>query len=58
MKLNEHRNSLPIGYKLNEFIIDEILGQGGFGITYLANDTVLGRQVAIKGILTDGNGCP
>jgi formylglycine-generating enzyme required for sulfatase activity len=41
-------SSLPNGYKLSEYKIDDVLGQGGFGITYLATDTMLNRQVAIK----------
>jgi serine/threonine protein kinase len=41
-------NNLPNGYMLSEYRIDGVLGQGGFGITYLATDTMLNRQVAIK----------
>ena len=48
MKAKSHRNSLPAGYELNWYRIDEILGQGGFGITYLAFDTNLDEHVAIK----------
>lgn len=44
----EHRNSLQPGYLLHWYHIERILGQGGFGITYLAMDTNLNRQVAIK----------
>jgi serine/threonine protein kinase len=40
--------SLPTGTRLEEFIIERVLGSGGFGITYLARDTALGRQVVIK----------
>src|SRR5688500_18017393 len=40
--------ALPVGYKLGEYAINTVLGQGGFGVTYLANDTRLGAQVAIK----------
>jgi serine/threonine protein kinase len=44
----EHRNSLQPEYSLHEFTILDILGQGGFGITYLARDNNLNRLVAIK----------
>ena len=40
--------ALPIGAILAGHRIDRILGQGGFGITYLATDAKLMRQVAIK----------
>jgi len=48
---NEHRNSLPQGYQLDEYVIDRILGAGGFGITYLAHERTLDRNVAIKEFL-------
>ena len=40
--------SLPPGTRLQEFVIERVLGSGGFGITYLARDGRLGRQVVIK----------
>lgn len=43
-----HRNALEPGYKLHWYEIQSVLGQGGFGITYLALDTNLDRLVAIK----------
>lgn len=43
-----HPDALPAGYRLHWYVIEEVLGQGGFGITYLANDTNLDRRVAIK----------
>jgi uncharacterized protein YecT (DUF1311 family) len=36
------------GVRLLEFEIEAVLGQGGFGITYRAIDTLLQEQVAIK----------
>ena len=41
-------SALRAGHRLNEYRIDRVLGQGGFGITYLATDTVLHRAVALK----------
>ena len=40
--------ALPVGRVLSDYRIEGILGQGGFGITYLAIDTNLGRKVAVK----------
>jgi formylglycine-generating enzyme required for sulfatase activity/predicted Ser/Thr protein kinase len=40
--------ALPAGTRLEEFVIERVLGSGGFGITYLAKDSRLGRQVVIK----------
>lgn len=40
--------ALPVGTKLREYLIEDVLGVGGFGITYLAEDTHLKRKVAIK----------
>jgi hypothetical protein len=44
----EHRAALPVGYGLHEYRITGVLGHGGFGITYSANDAGLGKIVAIK----------
>src|SRR5215831_5435633 len=44
-------NMLPLGIHLGEFEEFEItglVGEGGFGIVYLAYDHVLERQVAVK----------
>jgi TPR repeat protein len=45
---NAGGKELPAGTRLEEFIIERVLGSGGFGITYLARDTSLNRQVVIK----------
>ena len=44
----ESNNSLAIGTKLGEFEITGLIGEGGFGIVYLALDHSLGRTVALK----------
>ena len=48
MSSRPHGNHLPHGYKLHWYRIESVLGQGGFGITYLAHDTHLDKAVAIK----------
>ncbi len=40
--------ALPAGYRLGEYEIERILGEGGFGVTYLARHTVILKRVAIK----------
>jgi serine/threonine protein kinase/HAMP domain-containing protein len=40
--------ALAPGFQLFEYRIDAVLGQGGFGITYLATDVHLNARVAIK----------
>jgi serine/threonine protein kinase len=47
----EHRLALPAGYQLGKYRFKGLLGAGGFGITYLADDHSLGRRVAIKELL-------
>lgn len=47
-KKKRHLNALKTGQKLHWYEIRDILGQGGFGITYLAQDLNLGHEVAIK----------
>ena len=47
-KPNELRGTLPAGTRLRNYELISILGHGGFGITYYARDTTLGREVAVK----------
>lgn len=49
--MDSPRNALSPGYKLHWYTIKKTLGQGGFGITYLAEDTNLNQLVAIKEFL-------
>jgi TonB family protein len=46
-----HDSALPIGHRLDEYLITRLLGHGGFGLTYLAQDTNLNAFVAIKEFL-------
>ncbi len=46
---NKYLQALPIGSKLkDDYLIERVLGQGGFGITYKAKDLSLNTYVAIK----------
>jgi serine/threonine protein kinase/HAMP domain-containing protein len=45
---------LAPGFQLFEYRIDAVLGQGGFGVTYLATDVHLNVKVAIKEYLPAG----
>lgn len=50
------QNSLPNNYKLNtRYTILNQIGQGGFGITYKAHDTLFDRVVCIKELFLSGN---
>lgn len=48
--MNDHTTLLALqpGYELHWYRIERVLGQGAFGITYLAHDINLDREVAIK----------
>jgi len=44
----QNRSSLPKGYQLNKYKIEKFLGQGGFGIAYLAKEIASNKKVVIK----------
>jgi serine/threonine protein kinase len=44
----DHGNTLPVGTYVGEFEVTDTLGEGGFGIVYLAWDHSLERKVALK----------
>ncbi len=41
-------DALPPQFRLHWYVLERVLGQGGFGITYLARDSNLDQRVAIK----------
>lgn len=41
-------NALPVGTRMGEFELLSMIGEGGFGIVYLAQDHSLHRRVALK----------
>ena len=41
-------HTLPEGTRIGDFEIKGLIGEGGFGIVYLAYDTSLQRHVALK----------
>jgi hypothetical protein len=48
MSDHPYPDALPAQYRLHWYLLERVLGQGGFGITYLARDTNLDQLVAIK----------
>ncbi|MBV9189113.1 MAG: serine/threonine protein kinase, partial [Betaproteobacteria bacterium] len=48
MGASAYPDALAAQHKLHWYVIERVLGQGGFGITYLARDTNLDQEVAIK----------
>lgn len=55
--LGGHSQTLPPGTTLagGKYRLDKVLGQGGFGITYLASQTQLGARIAIKELFPSGS---
>ena len=48
MPRSDHKQALPSGYELKSYRLVAVLGVGGFGVTYKAQDATLDREVAIK----------
>lgn len=48
MNTSEHTLALPAGVEINDLRIESVLGHGSFGITYLARDRYLQKEVALK----------
>ena len=48
MNDSAYPDALPAQHRLHWYVLEKVLGQGGFGITYLARDTNLDQMVAIK----------
>ena len=47
--------TLPVGTKLKgRYSVGKVLGQGGFGITYMGGDITLSRPIAIKELFPEG----
>jgi serine/threonine protein kinase len=48
MPKRDQGSELPRGHVLQEFVVEQLLGLGGYSIVYLARDTKLDRRVAVK----------
>ena len=44
----DHKQALPPGHQLGHYRLLEVLGVGGFGVTYLGEHVSLGHRVAVK----------
>ncbi len=55
MAQTQYTNTLPLDSMLMEYKLAAVLGVGGFGITYLARDTLLEKDVAIKEFFPAGD---
>lgn len=45
---NAFPDALPVGTRLDDFVVTGVIGAGGFGTVYLAREETLDRTVAIK----------
>ncbi|MGD8841464.1 MAG: hypothetical protein PVI70_17790, partial [Gammaproteobacteria bacterium] len=51
---DSYQQALPEGTRIENYELKGVLGVGGFGITYIAYDHNLQRDVAIKEYLPEG----
>ncbi|MCR4642653.1 MAG: serine/threonine protein kinase [Lachnospiraceae bacterium] len=53
--MKDYPQALPAGSVLaGQYVIEGVLGQGGFGITYVARDHKSGQELAVKEFFPDG----
>ncbi|MBI5456454.1 protein kinase [Candidatus Kaiserbacteria bacterium] len=48
MEAQAGTSTLPVGTRLERYVIEGVLGVGGFGVTYLAEHELLKKRYAIK----------
>ena len=48
MPYSDHKQALPPGHQLGHYRLLDVLGVGGFGVTYLGEHVSLGHRVAVK----------
>lgn len=48
MPRRDEGSELKAGHRLQEFVVERVLGVGGYSVVYLARDTRLDRRVALK----------
>ena len=49
--MTDHTFALAVGTELNHYVIESVLGQGGFGVVYKAHHALLHETVVIKEFL-------
>ena len=53
-KKNDPHQLQPFSFLKNKYLVGKVIGQGGFGITYIGMDTTLEMRVAIKELYPTG----